>query len=113
MECGEIAAPVAVDHQLAIQHRARWDLLAHGSGDLREVGGEGLVLAGLQRDPAVETVKGQAAPAVQLRLKRMVALAVLLVGQLRCGSYGHRRQRWPQIHRRTLHRLRPWHSTQR
>jgi FAD binding domain-containing protein len=113
VECGEIAAPVAVDHQLAIQHGALGQLLTHDSGDLREEGGEGLVPAGLQRDPTVETVKGQAAPAVQLRLKRMVAAAVLLVGQLPCGSYGHRRQRWPQIHGRTLHRLRPWHSTQR
>ena len=34
---------------------------------------------------------------VQLRLER-VAVAVLLVGQLRHGSCGHRQQRWPQIH---------------
>jgi hypothetical protein len=60
VECGEVTVAVAVDDQFAVQHRARWDLFVHGGGDLGEGRGERLVLPGLQRDPAVETVEGQA-----------------------------------------------------
>jgi len=70
---------LAVDDQLAIQHRPRWDLLAHGGGDLGEVRGEGLGLAGLQRGRAVESVEGQAAPPVEFGLEH-IAVAVLGVG---------------------------------
>jgi len=58
VECAEVTAPVAVDHQLAIQHRARGDLCEHGCGEIGEVRGEGFVLPGLQRDRAVEAVEG-------------------------------------------------------
>ena len=98
VECAEVTAPVAVDHQLAIQHRARGDLCEHGRGEIGEVRGQGFVLPGLQRDRAVEAVEGQAAPAVEFRLVG-IAVAVLRVGQLRRGSCSHRRQGRPQIYR--------------
>jgi len=61
LEGSEVAPPVPVHDQLAIQHRSGRELRGDGRSDLREVRGERALSARPQRHLAVDAVEGQAA----------------------------------------------------